>query len=373
VTVAEIHLAGISHRYGDGPPALAAIDLTWEDGGAYALLGPSGCGKTTMLNIISGLVSPTDGRVHFDGVDVTERSPVERNIAQVFQFPVLYERMSVEQNLRFPLRNRGVARPEAQRRAEEIAELLGIGPLLRTRAAGLTAEAKQLVSLGRALVRRDVSAILFDEPLTVIDPHKKWELRQALKRVHAELNHTLVYVTHDQTEALTFADAVVVMDAGRVLQKGSPDELFERPAHRFVGHFIGSPGMNMVPCTVRAGVVSVGGVDLLTLPDHVSGEQGPDDAVGVRPEFVACVEADAPGSLDATVIDTRDLGTSHLVHLRIDELSIIARLPSGRAVPHGRCGLALEPGQVHLFRDGVRVPGARPVASDDGPAEVTTL
>jgi glycerol transport system ATP-binding protein len=367
--VAEIRLAGIGHRYGAGEAALADVDITWEDGGAYALLGPSGCGKTTMLNIISGLLAPSEGRVLFDGVDVTDRSTVQRNIAQVFQFPVLYERMTVEQNLRFPLRNRGVAKPEAQRRAEEIAELLGIAGLLGRRARGLTAEAKQLVSLGRALVRRDVSAILFDEPLTVIDPHKKWELRQALKRVHTELSHTLVYVTHDQTEALTFADVVVVMDAGRILQKGTPDELFERPAHRFVGHFIGSPGMNFLPCTVRGGVVSVAGVPLVSLPDDVSGEQGPDDMVGVRPEFVHCVDDGAPGSLGATVVDTRDLGTAYLVALQItagaggsgqDEVPIIARLPADRAVPGGRCGLRLEPGQVHVFRGGERVPGSRP-------------
>jgi glycerol transport system ATP-binding protein len=359
--MAEIRLAGITHRYDDGPPALAGIDLTWEDGGAYALLGPSGCGKSTMLNIISGLLSPTEGRVELDGVDVTDRSTVERNIAQVFQFPVLYERMTVEQNLRFPLRNRGVTKVDAQRRAEEVAELLDIAPLLPRKAAGLSAEARQLVSLGRALVRRDVSAILFDEPLTVVDPHKRWELRQALKRVHAELSHTLVYVTHDQTEALTFADIVVVMDAGRVLQKGTPDELFERPAHRFVGHFIGSPGMNLVPCTVRGGVVSVGGVDLLTLPDHEPGEQGPDDAVGVRPELVNVVEPGAAGALDATVVAARDLGTAHLVHLAVGDLPIIARVPAGRPVPTGRCGLAFAPGTVHVFRRGVRVPDARPV------------
>jgi glycerol transport system ATP-binding protein len=357
--MAEIRLDGIGHHYAGGSEVLTGIDLTWEDGGAYALLGPSGCGKTTMLNIISGLVAPTEGRVRFDGADVTGRSTVERNIAQVFQFPVLYERMTVEQNLRFPLRNRGIAKTDAQRRAEEIAELLDLGPLLRTRAKGLSAEAKQLVSLGRALVRRDVSAILFDEPLTVIDPHKKWELRQVLKRVHTELSHTLVYVTHDQTEALTFADVVVVMDAGQILQKGTPDELFERPEHRFVGHFIGSPGMNLLPGTVRAGVVSVGGVDLLTLPDGVSGEQGPDDTVGVRPELVSCVEPGTPGSLDATVVATRDLGTSHLVHLVVDDLSVIARLPAGRPVPTGRCGLTFDPDQVHLFRGGARVPGTR--------------
>lgn len=256
--MAEIVLSNITHRYGEGDHALRNINLVWEHGGAYALLGPSGCGKTTMLDIISGLLAPSEGEVLFDGVDVAAMSPTERNIAQVFQFPVLYESMTVEQNLRFPLRNRGVGKAAAQRRAEEICELLEIGALRRRRAKGLSADAKQLVSLGRALVRRDVSAILFDEPLTVIDPQKKWGIRQALKRVHQELNHTLVYVTHDQTEALTFADEVVVMSAGEVLQKATPDVLFERPAHRFVGHFIGSPGMNFLPVTVHGSTVEIG-------------------------------------------------------------------------------------------------------------------
>jgi glycerol transport system ATP-binding protein len=364
--VAEIRLAGLRHRYGRSKEeALRGIDLTWEHGGAYALLGPSGCGKTTMLDIISGLLTPTEGQVLFDGEDVTRRPTVERNIAQVFQFPVLYDTMTVEQNMRFPLRNRGVEKHEAQRRAEEIAELLEISHLLKKRAKGLPADAKQLVSLARALVRRDVSAILFDEPLTVIDPQKKWTLRQALKRVHAELNHTLVYVTHDQTEALTFADTVVVMDEGAVMQRGTPDELFERPAHVFVGNFIGSPGMNFLACTVRDGVVAIAGVDLIRLPDSESPELGDDDVVGIRPDFVRCVPPDqaGPGDIEATVGIVRDLGTAHLVELRFDASALVARIPAGGHVPSDRCGIRLDPADVHLFRGGRRIPGTLPAGS----------
>jgi glycerol transport system ATP-binding protein len=374
--MAEIRLAGIGHEYVTGEYALRHVDVTWDDGGAYALLGPSGCGKSTMLDVISGLLAPSAGRVYFDGIDVTERTPVERNIAQVFQFPVLYDSMTVEENMRFPLRNRGVPKPEARRRAGEIAELLGITHLLKRRARGLPADAKQLVSLARGLVRRDVSAILFDEPLTVIDPQKRWTLRQALKRVHAELSHTLVYVTHDQTEALTFADVVVVMDAGRVMQKGTPDELFERPAHRFVGHFIGSPGMNFLPCTVEDGVVSLAGIVVLRDPglgtedtDGTDGTYGTDgtdgtvDAVvGIRPDYVVCRESPVPGTIAATVTSTRDLGAAHLVHLTIgDEASLVARVPAGRDVPADRCWVELQAGKAHLFRDGHLVPGGRPV------------
>ncbi|MBK5223218.1 MAG: ABC transporter ATP-binding protein [Acidimicrobiia bacterium] len=366
--MAEIRLDGVRHRYGRSDDALKGIDLTWEDGGAYALLGPSGCGKTTMLNIISGLLTPTEGRILFDGVDVTGASTVERNIAQVFQFPVLYESMTVEQNMRFPLRNRGIDKREAQARAEEVAELLEIGHLLKERAKGLSADAKQLVSLSRALVRRDVSAILFDEPLTVIDPQKKWTLRQALKRVHSELNHTLVYVTHDQTEALTFADTVVVMDQGEVVQKGTPDELFERPAHTFVGNFIGSPGMNFIDCAVRGGVVGFGGVDLLRLPSSVSPDHEPGDVIGIRPDFVRCAPLDrsGPAGLEAEVGAVRDIGTAHLVELLVGDAGLVARIPPGEHVPSGRCTVLMDGDDVHFFRHGVRVEGSSSVVGTGG-------
>ena len=361
--VAEIRLVGLRHRYGDSEDALKGVDLTWEDGGAYALLGPSGCGKTTMLNIISGLLTPTEGQVLFDGVDVTRKTTVERNIAQVFQFPVLYDSMTVEENMCFPLRNRGISKRDAQVRAAEIAELLEIGHLLTSRARGLSADAKQLVSLSRALVRRDVSAILFDEPLTVIDPQKKWTLRQALKRVHTELNHTLVYVTHDQTEALTFADTVVVMDQGHVVQKGTPDELFERPAHTFVGNFIGSPGMNFLACAVHDGVVGIAGVALIRLPSSVSPEHETGDVVGIRPDFVRFVPSgaaadDHAATVAGSVLDVRDLGTSHLVSVEVDGSPLMAKVPPGAHVPApGPARVVLAPEQLHFFRGGQRVDG----------------
>ena len=197
------------------------------------------------------------------------RTPQQRNIAQVFQFPVIYDTMTVAENLAFPLRNRGVAlRPRSQQRVGKIAEMLELSGQLNTRAAGLAADAKQKISLGRGLVREDVSAVLFDEPLTVIDPHLKWQLRRKLKQIHHELKLTLVYVTHDQVEALTFADQVVVMTRGRAVQVGSASDLFERPQHMFVGHFIGSPGMNFLPAQL--------------LPGAPAGAK----TLGVRPEYV---------------------------------------------------------------------------------------
>ena len=169
----------------------------------------------------------------------------------MFQFPVIYDTMTVGENLAFPLKNRGVPKPEIDARVAEIARLLDLTPYLARKATRLTADAKQKISLGRGLVRSDVAAVLFDEPLTVIDPELKWQLRSKLKALHRELDLTMIYVTHDQTEALTFADTVVVMHDGRVVQSGTPAELFDKPEHTFVGYFIGSPGMNIVPAEVQ--------------------------------------------------------------------------------------------------------------------------
>jgi len=359
--MAEIALRGITHRYdGEGDAALNNIDLVWENGGAYALLGPSGCGKTTMLNLISGLLTPTQGIVAFDGVDVSGLPPTERNIAQVFQFPVLYESMTVEQNLRFPLRNRGMSKPDAQRRAEEICDLLELSELRRRRSKGLSADAKQLVSLGRALVRTDVAAILFDEPLTVIDPQKKWGLRQALKRVHQELGHTLVYVTHDQTEALTFADEVVVMNAGEVVQKASPDVLFERPAHRFVGTFIGSPGMNFLPASRDGSIVSVADIDLLDVGDAAIPDGDSELVAGIRPEFVTVHPASAPGRLPATVKRRQDLGTIYQLELSVSGERVIAKVAERPALAGSECFVEFDPGHLMLFHGDRAVDGVTP-------------
>ncbi len=172
---------------------------------------------------------------------MTDATPEQRNIAQVFQFPVIYDTMTVYDNLAFPLRNRGVGEAEVDKRVREIATMLELDHMLKKRASGLTADGKQKISLGRGLVRSDVNVIMFDEPLTVIDPHLKWVLRSKLKELHHRIRRTMIYVTHDQTEALTFADQVVVMKDGEIVQIGTPIELFERPKHTFVGHFIGSP------------------------------------------------------------------------------------------------------------------------------------
>ncbi|VWX62725.1 sn-glycerol-3-phosphate import ATP-binding protein UgpC [Burkholderiales bacterium 8X] len=326
----------LAHAYRADPKqesdyALLPLEMSFRDGGAYALLGPSGCGKTTMLNIISGLLRPSQGSVKFDGRDVTGDTPQQRNIAQVFQFPVIYDTMTVAQNLAFPLRNRGVPEDRIKKRVGEIAEMLDMSGQLQQRAANLAADAKQKISLGRGLVRDDVSAVLFDEPLTVIDPHLKWQLRRKLKQIHRELKLTLIYVTHDQVEALTFAEEVVVMTRGKAVQVGNAEALFERPAHTFVGHFIGSPGMNFLAAQSAGGAIEVAGRRLLgarALPDGAI-------KLGIRPEYlkVASAEAGDPGAVEGIVHQVQDVGTHQMLSARVGDTILKARLATSAPVP----------------------------------------
>jgi glycerol transport system ATP-binding protein len=330
----------LAHAYRANPQrdedyALLPLKMCFEDGGAYALLGPSGCGKTTLLNLVSGLVTPSQGSVKYDGRDVTRLSPQQRNIAQVFQFPVIYDTMTVAENLAFPLRNRGVPAERIQQRVAQVAEMLDMSGQLGMRAAGLAADAKQKISLGRGLVREDVSAVLFDEPLTVIDPHLKWQLRRKLKQIHHELKLTLIYVTHDQVEALTFAQQVVVMTRGRAVQIGTASELFERPRHTFVGNFIGSPGMNFLGARGDGQGIEVAG-RRLAAPNAALAAL-PAFTLGVRPEHVQLVAPDSPGAVPGVITQAQDIGTYWLVTARVgtgDDASLLrARLGAEQAIP----------------------------------------
>jgi glycerol transport system ATP-binding protein len=232
--------------------------------------------------------------------------------------------MTVGENLAFPLKNRGWKQADINKRVSQIAEILELTGDLKHRASGLTADAKQKISLGRGLVRPDVAAVLFDEPLTVIDPHLKWLLRRKLKEIHHELNLSLIYVTHDQIEALTFADQVVVMTEGEVVQIGSAQQLFEAPAHTFVGYFIGNPGMNLITAAFSADGVRIPGVNEF-LPVRRGLRMGETLTLGIRPEFVECVPAGTSGSLPAQVIAARNMGTHWLVDCQLGEHRIAAK------------------------------------------------
>ncbi|GAB3264775.1 ABC transporter ATP-binding protein [Chitinimonas naiadis] len=355
--MAKIELIGLGHRYpGSDQYALQPQTMLWEDGGAYALLGPSGCGKTTLLNIISGLLIPSEGRVLFDGKDVTQLPPEKRNIAQVFQFPVIYDTMTVFDNLAFPLRNRKLPETEVRSRVQEIAEILDLTGDLKRRASGLSAEEKQIISLGRGLVRKDVAAVLFDEPLTVIDPHVKWLLRRQLKRIHQQLRLSLIYVTHDQIEALTFANQVVVMYEGQVVQMGTPQALFEEPAHTFVGHFIGSPGMNLLPCELNGDSIRLGD-QTMTVDRELAkrlAQVGKALMLGVRPEFIQLAATDT-AALDAEVVRVEDLGTSKLLTATLAGQQIRVKLSEHQQISGPRVRLGFVPERTMFYADGQRV------------------
>ncbi|MEP5761963.1 MAG: ABC transporter ATP-binding protein [Litoreibacter sp.] len=349
--MAKVTLQNLRHSYYSSPKgrddyALKEIDLDWSDGGAYALLGPSGCGKSTLLNIISGLLTPSEGKILFDGKDVTNLPPDRRNIAQVFQFPVIYDTMTVYDNLAFPLRNRGVDEARVKSRVEEIAEMLEVSEMLGTRAAGLSPDNKQKISMGRGLVRDDVNVVMFDEPLTVIDPHLKWKLRSKLKELHQRVRATMIYVTHDQTEALTFADQVVVMQDGEIVQIGTPVELFERPAHTFVGHFIGSPGMNVLPCETREGSAYLQGHRVALDGELMRGEGT--EQIGVRPEFVSLSDSGLP----ATVRRISDVGRHAVIEAMIGDVAVKAVTEGALPQQGDAVHLTFQPNQTRLYRDG---------------------
>lgn len=351
--MAEIHLKNLAHSYfpnptGEDDYALKKIDHIWEDGKAYALLGASGCGKSTLLNIISGLLHPSDGQVLFDGEDVTHLPTEQRHIAQVFQFPVVYDTMTVYDNLAFPLRNRGHDESSVKQRVTKIADMLEMTDVLKKKARGLTADAKQKISLGRGLVRENVSAILFDEPLTVIDPHLKWLLRMQLKALHQRVNNTMIYVTHDQTEALTFADKVVVMYDGYVVQIGTPQELFERPAHTFVGYFIGSPGMNILPAQLQGNTVSIGDAQL-TLPDAYQPQPQDKVEIGIRPEFLSLSQSSSANSIPVRIKRIEDIGRHKIARTEFaaQELNVI--VPEAMPVSHEHTHLHFDLQQINVY------------------------
>jgi len=361
--MAQITLDKLAHSYMANPKndndfALKQIDYVWEDGGAYALLGPSGCGKTTLLNIISGLLVPSKGHIRFDTTDVTEMSPEQRNIAQVFQFPVIYDTMTVEENLAFPLVNRGVDKAEIRKRVGDMLETLELTDKASRRARGLTADEKQKISLGRGLVRYDVNAILFDEPLTVIDPHMKWQLRTKLKELHEQFGHTMIYVTHDQTEALTFADKVVVMYEGEVVQIGTPEELFDEPAHTFVGYFIGSPGMNILPGSVDG--------HQIRLADHGFKVDKRYDAlaglteIGIRPEFIRVTDAAgaAGKGVPMQVSSVENIGRHQIVRGKINGHSVDAVVDEDARIP-AEAYAVIDTSRLNVYQDSHLVRASR--------------
>ena len=353
--MARIDLEDIAHSYDPTAKepiyALRKAQLHWRDGGRYAVLGPSGCGKTTMLNIMSGIVQPSEGRILFDGIDITQTKTAQRNIAQVFQFPVIYNTMTVGENLSFPLVCRNVSKEVIARKVDEVAEALGLEKLLGRHAKSLTADQKQLISLGRGLVRDDVAAILMDEPLTVIDPDLKFRLRRKLKEINEYYKSTLIYVTHDQNEAMTFAEDIVVMDQGSVVQIGNPQELFERPRTTFVGYFIGAPAMNMFDVRVTGkNKVTFGEAEFST-DTNLSSVKTSNVKLGIRSEFIELSAKKTKNSLLVDIGRVDDFGNYLMVTAKAYKTTIKVKVNRDADVKSEKMWLTFPQSRCCVYAD----------------------
>ncbi|MEO1422089.1 MAG: ABC transporter ATP-binding protein [Pseudomonadota bacterium] len=294
---------------------LQDLNLTIEEGEFLVLLGSSGCGQSTLLNCIAGLLDVTDGQIFINGRNMTWEEPSDRGIGMVFQSYALYPQMSVKGNLSFGLKNARVPRAEIERRVARAAEILQIEPLLERKPAALSGGQRQRVAIGRALVR-DVDVFLFDEPLSNLDAKLRADLRVEIKRLHQQLHNTMIYVTHDQVEAMTLADRIAIMRDGKIQQLSSPQEIYGRPVNKYVAGFIGSPSMNFLDGVVDGTAMRVGDmtIDLGGYGFATPGRGGP-ASLGIRPEHVALVaDASAPGFLAEIVVEiVEPMGSDTLV------------------------------------------------------------
>ncbi len=363
--MAKLELRDITYAYNGAaaPLVLDKLNARFAAGQAVALLGPSGCGKTTLLNILSGLLRPRTGTVQIDGNDVTLLPPAVRKIAQVFQFPVVYENLTAAENLAFPLRTRQYSRADIAAIVTRIATLLDLTAVLHHKAGMLGAEQRQLIALGRGLVRRDVNAILLDEALTAIDPYEKWIFRRKLKELQRHHKQLMIYVTHDQSEALTFADQVMVMKDGRVVQTAAPEELFERPRVKFVGYFIGNPGMNFLPLVPKGAGLAMAEQTLVPLPRR-GGQSAVCWELGIRPEYVKLSIKPGKQTFVAKRLSVTHMGSTRLVKMALSARhaqsaaplsEVMAKVPAGTALPQ-KLYLSFPRAKICVYADGVLVP-----------------
>ena len=337
--MATIDLIDLKKNYGN-VQAVKGVNLKVADGELIVLVGPSGCGKSTLLRMVAGLETVTSGRIEIGGKDVVRAEPAERDIAMVFQNYALYPHMSVRGNLEYGLKNRGTPRAEIDRRVQDAADILEIGPLLERKPRQLSGGQRQRVAMGRAIVR-EPAAFLFDEPLSNLDAKLRVQMRVEIRRLQRRLKTTSLYVTHDQLEAMTLADRLVVMNAGMIEQAGTPMEIYERPQTLFVAAFMGAPGMNLIPVEDLA----AHGADLSGQPKDMA-------VLGCRPEDV-CVD---PGENDIAVeaiVDAVELaGSETLLHLHADAIlsAIVLRRPGALQLqPGARMRIGLPQERIHRF------------------------
>ncbi|GII78149.1 sn-glycerol-3-phosphate import ATP-binding protein UgpC [Sphaerisporangium rufum] len=344
-----ISLHGLTKEYPGGVRAVDALDLEIADGEFFALLGPSGCGKTTLLRTIAGLETATAGRVTIGGTEVTGLPPGRRDVAMVFQDYALFPHMDVTTNIAYPLRIRKVPRAEREAKAAETASRLSLSELLARRPGQLSGGQQQRVALARAIACHP-RAFLFDEPLSNLDARMRLEARTFLKRLQRELAVTTVFVTHDQGEALAMADRIAVMSAGRIMQVGTPAEVFQRPANTFVASFIGSTPMNLLPGVVRDGALHVAGA-VLPRPDGVA--DGEEVVYGLRPEYMDLAEGEHADGFAGKVSVVENLGTAYLVTLDCGEHLVQAVVPEDAEPAPGAAACAVPRHRRALvYRDG---------------------
>ncbi|HUG62381.1 MAG TPA: sn-glycerol-3-phosphate import ATP-binding protein UgpC [Methylomirabilota bacterium] len=354
--MAEIVLTDVRKVYAGGVEAVRGVSLTITDGELLVLVGPSGCGKSTLLRMIAGLEAITSGTIAIGDRIVNDIDPADRDIAMVFQNYALYPHMTVRQNLEYGLKNRKTPRPEIDRRVAEAARALEIGPLLDRKPRQLSGGQRQRVAMGRAIVR-EPAAFLFDEPLSNLDAKLRVQMRIEIRRLQRAFATTSVYVTHDQLEAMTLADTLVVLNAGRIEQMGTPIDLYERPATLFVAGFIGSPGMNLLPTREHNGAFSIDAGVSLTAAIPVDGPF----TLGIRPEDLEVVAPDASvrglGAM-TTVTAVELVGAESYVHGDLDGGGdIVYRIPGRTALRIGeRVPVAAPASALHVYdADGQRL------------------
>ena len=327
-----------------GAAAVQALSLDVADGELLVLLGPSGCGKTTALRMLAGLEEPDQGDIRNAGRSVVGLEPKDRDVALVFQSYALYPHLSARENIRYPLRVRGLSRVDQDTRVERVAAMLGIGHLLPRRPAQLSGGEQQRVALARAIVR-EPRVFLMDEPLSNLDAKLRVHTRTELKTLQRDLGTTMVFVTHDQAEAMSLAHRIAVLSAGRLQQVGTPDEVYDRPANLFVAEFIGSPPMNIVDAQRDGDTLVVAGGWRLPMP-RVTGGVGGELAVGLRPEGIAIAADGYP----AEVVAVEPLGSEVIVDVRVGGQSLRLRAaPDVRPPAGSTVGLRADPSAVRVF------------------------
>ncbi|MFG1703230.1 ABC transporter ATP-binding protein [Nonomuraea sp. M3C6] len=341
-----ISLHGLTKVFPGGVRALDGIDLTVKDGEFFALLGPSGCGKTTLLRAIAGLETPTSGNIRINDTDVTALPPGDRDVAMVFQDYAIFPHMDVTANIAYPLRIKKIPRAQRTAKATEVAARLSLTELLHRRPAELSGGQQQRVALARAIACHP-TAFLFDEPLSNLDARLRLEARTFLKRLQRELAVTTVFVTHDQAEALALADRIAVMSHGRMIQVGTPAEIFHRPATTFVASFIGSTPMNLLPAHVTPAGLRVAGA---TLPAPAGLTPGDQITYGVRPEYMDLSLTERPDAFPGTISVLENLGTHTLVTLESPDALIQLVVPEGEEPPLGTRAWGA-PRRALIYRD----------------------